>query len=392
MKKLKFLLVLTILIPINAKALSGSISANCTPSSATPGSTVTCSINGNSDDTVTSLEVPFTISSGASVDLFEYDTSIWGYNGEDNNKIEAVPKETLTGNFNIGTLKIKIADNASGTISLNLNNVIFYDKNDSEVNIAGTSANITVTSETPTVVSGLKTLECTNGGTLSPQLSDSNYGYALVLNSPSISQFSLSATAKNNSDTISFVNGDTNETLNPSNITFKTSGGKDTMLVKINVGSDKVYTITVSKPVSEKGGLGSLIIGGRSVTLVNGKYDYEVSLDNVDSYQIQATATDSSKFKLESSNLSRTLSGANSYEIIVKPIDDTSGYESTIYIVTVKKSGASTPTKAPEPQTPTPTRNPETGEGGLFIMAIVLFASLGASLYLYKRNMSTYTD
>ena len=402
MKKIKYLLITALLIPINVKALSGSVSVNCTPTTANPGSIITCTINGSSDDVVKEIEVPYNISNGGVFESFDYNTSIWAYADENANKIESVPKENLNGSFNIGTIKFKIVETApNGTVTLSLNNIVFYDKNDSEVNIPGTSASITVTSDTPTptapptatpttppaVEKGLKELRCTSGGTLSPQLTDNNTGYAIILSSPETNSFAISAKAKNSSDEVVFKNADTGETLDSSNINFTTSGGKDTMLIKLYVGSgdnEVTYTIAVSKPVSERGALASLVVGGKSITLIEGKYDYQVALDNVDSYQIQATVKDSSKFEVDTSNIFRMLNGENSYEITVRPKDNTSGYESSIYIVTVTKNGTKTPTPTVKPAPPS--SNPQTGSGGVIAIGLILAISLGATIYMYKRN------
>ncbi len=389
--KIILLLVSLIMFPVNAYALTGTISAHCTPNDVHPGDTVTCTVSGTSDAIVTSISAPFTLSEGAEIVSFQ---TLNGWEGSDvnNNKIESYTSNDISGNFNIGEFKIKVNDNASaGNITLSFSNVEFGDDN-SMVAVSGSSESFTVSIPAPEVEKGLKTLLCSAGGILSPQLTDSNRGYTIILNGPSTNAFEISATAKNSNDDIKFINADTNETLNPGNIIFKTSGGKDTMLIRVNVGSgDSLveYTITVSKPVSEKGALATLVVGGKNVTLLSNKYDYQVTLDDVSSYQIQATVKDSSKFKIESTNVSRTLSGVNSYEITVRPIDNTSGYESAIYVIAVGTNSA-TPTKPPVSESPS--RNPQTSEKGLVAMALTLIISLIASVYLYKRNINGYNN
>ena len=147
----------------------------------------------------------------------------------------------------------------------------------------------------------------------------------------------------------------------------------------------------VTKPVSEKGKLATLTVGGKSITLSANKFDYQVILDSVDSYQINATVVDSSKFEVYSPNVGRNLSGEGAYEIVVKPRDNNSGYESGTYIIAVSKKGSSSG-GTPAPTTkPAPSSNPPTGEGGIVLMGIVLVVSLMITLYLYKRNTAEYT-
>ena len=394
------------LIPLNVHALNGSVSISCNPSTTHPGDTVTCSVSANSDEMVTTISAQFTLGSGATITSFQPGAS-WNGNDINNNRINIYAATGETGNFSIGTINVKIDEAASaGTISVGIASAIFYDENDAENDVSGTSTNVEVTTDvaptssptptsTPSASKGLKTLTCTSGGTLSPQLSDTNTGYSIMLDKPSTSSFAINAVAKNSSDSVIVVNGDTGEQLNPSNITFKASDTNADMLIRINVGSGDnqvIYIITVSKPVSEKGRLSKLVVGGQTVALSNNKFEYQVELDSVDSYQILATVSDSNKFEVYSPNISRNLSGENSYEITVKPIDSTSGYESSIYVIYVgKKGGTPQPTVAPT-VAPVAPSNPQTGEGGLIAMGLVLGLSFIMTIYLYKRNLGDITE
>ena len=394
MKKLIFMILMIslILLPINVYALTGSISAKCTPSRVYPGETVTCLVSGTSDEFVTSISAAFSVDNGATVTSFQTSND-WEGNDINNNKIDVYTSNDVSGNFNIGTLTLKVNDSATaGNIALNFSNVEFDDVNSSSVNISNSSTSFAVVTERVPGENGLKSLTCTFGGILSPGLSDNNRGYSIILSTPATDSFGISASPKIESDKITYINADTGESLNPSSISFKTSGGKDSMLIRVNVGGNDnlvQYLITVTKPVSEKGILETLVVGGKNVSLTSNKFDYEVTLDDVSSYQIQATVADSSKFKIDSSNLSRSLAGENSYEITVEPIDDTLGYESTTYIVNVSKKAA-VPTQAPSSERSIV--NPRTGEFGLVCMASILIISLITSIYLYKRNMKEFNN
>lgn len=393
---LKLLLIGIILIPFNVHALSGTISVSCTPSSARPGDTVSCTVSGTSNENVMSITAPFRIEGDASVTGFSTSS---GWEGQDinNNTINVYTSDDKSGNFNIGTLTLKINNSASGTVKVIFESVTYDDQEDGSFSVSGTQGSVSITTATEPPVStekGLKTLRCSNGCNLSPPLADGKYGYTIILDK-NTNSFALSATPKNSNDDIAYIDSDTGDQLSPANIVFKTSGDKSEMMIIIRVGSGSNqvdYSIIVSKAVSEKGLLSSLVVGGINVNLSDSQFNYPITLDSVDSYQITATVADSSKFKIESNSLSRKLSGENSYLITVKPIDNTSGYESTNYIVSVSKSGGSTkPTSTPKPSA-APSNNPNTGEGGLIAMALVLVLSLGITIYLYKRNINGYMN
>lgn len=395
---LKLLLLSLILIPINAYAETGTLSASCTPASPKPGDTVTCTLNGTSDVTVIAAEADVNLGTGATITGIEY-TNKWIGEYENNNRINTHTLDGYSNSFTIGTITIKINDNATpGNISLGFSNVIFTNvSGGQEFDGNGSLTTITVAeNQEPVVEKGLRTLictSCTNGENLSPPLSDSNRSYTLMLK-PTTTTFSLSATAKNSSDSITYkyINGNNAETVNPNNITFKTSGGQSAMMLKIYVGSGEnevEYVIAVTKTTSEKGKLATLTVGGQNVSLNDNKFDYQVTLDSVDSYQINATVADSTKFEVYSPNVGRVLSGEGAYEIVVRPIDSTAGYEGSTYIVSISKKGSSV---TPVPTTrPTPSGNPQTGEGGIVLLGFVLIISLITTVYLYKRN-NEYTN
>lgn len=380
-----------LVLPTRIYALTGSITISCTPSQVKAGGTVTCSVTGTSDEAITSIELPYTLSSGATITSYNFDKTVWNDSFTDNNKIEAVAENDLTGNFNIGSFTIKVNDNAQlGEIKFDFNNGIFYDSKDAPNNISSASGSFTVIED---VLKGLKTLTCTNCKA-QPQLVDNKYDYLIELSTADITEFTLNAIANNANDTIAYSDADTNEALIASNITFKTSGGNTGMRVKITVGTgdnQTIYYVAVTKPVKVVGELSSLNVGGINVILSSDRTEYIITLDDVTNYQIKANVKETDKFTIEDAAniLNKNLNGENTYSIYVKPINNSSGYTSTMYKITVKKSGSSSSSSS---NPAVPATNPKTGETGAVVMGVILIISFAASIYFYKKNMKDYNN
>lgn len=401
MKRIKLIILglITLIFPLNVYALTGGLTLSCPADNFKPGDTVSCTVSAHADEAIGGFETRVSFSNkNITINSFKaQNDSLWYRFGvkNDNVTIHGIVEGFIDDrSFTVGTLTFKLPnDITDGTVEVKIDNVSFSDSNYNDITsgLTGDTANVNVKNVAPVTEKGLKILLCSAGGILSPQLSDSNKGYSIILNGPSTKTFAISASAKNDDDDIKFVNADTGESLDSGNIVFKPNA-EGVMGIKISVGSgDSLveYIITVTKPVSERGTLSSLIVGGKKVNLQNNKYDYQITLDNVSSYEIQATVNNSDKFKIESAYLSRKLSGEGTYEITVKPIDETAGYGAGIYIVSVGKTGSS-PTKPPASKTPT--QNPQTGEKGLVLMALTLIVSLMASIYLYKKNIDGYNN
>ena len=402
MKKIKILIftLLMFAFPLTANALSGTFNISCGNDTVTAGSTVQCDVTATSDGIITGLSSKVAIDGAATVSGFDRDTSLW-MDTEGSLKNDGVTFFTSasgngsSGNFNIGTLSLKIADDAEpGDITVSLTNIQVCDENDNDytTGFTGGSATITVGSgSTPEPTgTGLKTLVCSSGGVISPQLSDANNGYSLFLNSADTNKFSITAEPKNSNHTVEFIDNDTKETLDPSNITFKTTSGRSDMLIIINVGTgdSKVsYYVSVVKPNPKVGELGSLTVGGKEIQLYGGKYDYSVTLEEGTSFKIAAELFNSNDFLISNSSdvLNKTFTAPGDYNIVISPKNNSSGYVSNTYIIHVSynsSSGNVTPSN--------PTVNPKTGTTGAIFMAIVLVISLFVTLNLYKQNIAGY--
>ena len=398
-------ILLIILFPKSTYALTGSLTITCDPSSAKAGEKVTCTLNGSSDEAVYSIEIPFSITN-ATVEFKKSD--LWAMEDDySNNKIQQVAKtdKAVIGNFNIGTFTVTINENATSDAVLSISNAFFDDTDYQHNNVENTSVTIGV--EIP---KGLKNLEVT-GATLAPQFTSSNTAYTVTLGKDA-TKFSINSSATVDTDSITITNTDTGAQLSSTDIPFATEEGKDSMSITISVGSGdrKVdYTLLVRKEAEPNtvghATLSSLVVGDKTVT--NFSDEITVNPSNIDSYQVRATLSDSTNYKFSNSGLPSScsvsagvltcnLKGENSFPIAIS--SNAAGGESKTYILTIKKAssgnGGNSGNNSGSSTTPdtgrTVNNNPQTGNTTMGIVAIVLVASLFASLYLYKRNMQNF--
>ncbi len=381
--KLVFGLLLTIL-PFKVNAFTGGISVSCTPSTLLGGEYTECLIKGTADENVTSIETTVSVGSSMSIDSFTPSSSFSG-NGISSGKI-LVTSTGVTGSFDIGTLKLKIADNASGSISFSLTNTVYTDSNGGKNNISDSSASITVSN--PVVTKGLKSLKISNVKSSSFVFSPNNYNYNPVITA---STFSIEAIPVNDDDSIKIVNIENEGTaLDPNSITFYPNG--TTMGIKIIVGdggTGNEYTLLISREVSSNydNSLKTVTIGGKNISLISGQYKYDVYLDNVTNYQVTATLNDPNNFEIDKFNGGvGYYSGEHEVLLVINPKDSSTGYEGVTYQFNVKKTSSTPPSSSSKPSEPSG-GNPQTGNISIFIITVILICSLIVSLNLYKKNM-----
>lgn len=119
-KTLYFLFALAIIIiPSKAFAISGSVNLNCTPASAFPGDSVTCTIAGDvSDGSIKDFAGTVTLS-----DNLEFTTTsvVSSWTGTSNGGIFSLTTETSqSDSFEIASFTVKVKDDSTtnGTITL----------------------------------------------------------------------------------------------------------------------------------------------------------------------------------------------------------------------------------------------------------------------------------
>ena len=402
-----FILFILLLFPINVYAMTGGLKIMCSPSSVKANEVVTCTITGTSDEAVSKIEAQVVyINENVSVTSLTKD-DVWSTGSIGNNNVFNVSTEnsTIKDNFTVGTLKLKIGINATEPVDVNvlIQNISFTDNNGNKVSegLTGDSATFSIdgvnepqgptTEPTPTV-KGLKSLNITNGELVSG-FDKTKDSFVANLSTADVTSFAIEAIPENANDGIICRNSHTAEVLDCSNISYIQSGNNNDMLIEIVVGSgdtQETYKLSILKPVSKVPELASLTIGGKSVNLVSGKTkDYEVVLDNISNYLVSWTLVDSDDFHVTNLDNNPTTHSGEFLTLEVAPKDKSSGLSTAMYEIKVVLAGGKA-TEQPTQKPVTPNSNPQTGGTSAVIMAIILFLSLGASIYFYQRNMSSY--
>lgn len=387
MKKIKFIILSLLLIfPVEAYALTGKISIVCNPTTVKPGENVECLIKGNSDELVGSIESTITLKEGLSIVSFSPKNPFEG-NDVAGNKIETYNSSGVKDDFDIGTLKLKVADTATdGTFSLGLVNTKFYGKDDKENTVSNASANIVVKSQE--VSKGLKSLSV-EGYNISPIFNSEQTGYMVTIKGDS---FKIDAVAANDNEEVLIYNEeDRNTPLSANNIKFSPKDGA--MAIIIKVGTIE-YNLVVTREIEQEydNTIKSITVGGKKIDLIAGKYDgYEVTLDDVKDYDIKIVLNDEDNFYVaDATDGVISWQDAGVIRIVIYPKDSSSGIETLTYWITVKKAGgSSTPSSRPSSTGGTMT-NPQTGNISIFVITLLLIGSLIVSLNLYRKNMEYY--
>ena len=395
MKKNRYgllLLLALILFPIKVFALSGDVAVSCTPSTAKPGDKVACVITGTSPDNIDSVSMNISVGNGLYIESFDKNNDNWNGGLDDDYLTLYVENNDMTGSFAIGTLNIKVNDNATpGTTSINLTNINVFNLGN-KYSVTDKAATITIANNVEPS-KGLKSLRPTVGN-FGVQFTAERDSYILTIPG-NVTSFGLIAEAYESSDEIAFFQGESRTPITDSNnIAFTTDTGKTEMMTYIEVGSGDrkvTYTIGVRKDVSTgtSNELSSLTVGDQVVTLISGKYDdYNVILNDVTSFTVVADLKDRENFVIRNLNNLTSRSGEGPFSIIIDPKDSTSGFEGVTYTINVIKNGTAPAPSSSSESSSSRIVNPTTSGIAPVIMAIILMASFGVSIYYYKKNIS----
>ena len=392
MKKYGIIILMTLfmILPIEVNALTGSVKISCSPNSISEKETVECLITGTTDENVKSISGNIEISDNLSISSFKVNEK-WIQNSNENDKININTSDDISGDFEIGTISIKVSDNAqAGNESIKLTSVIFKDKDEEEFTVSNATTNLEIKSSSK----GLSNMTVENG-TLSPIFKTDINDYSVTINS---NKFSLNIVAANSDDKITITEGEMGASLKANDIIFEPNE-QGMMLINIKVGSGKNavnYVLIVRKENNNSestydNSLASLTVGGKTVKLTKDKYDYEVTLSSNIGYKVKATLSDPENFVFDEFNNGNGTFSGDDFIITINPKDSSSGYESITYRVVIKTSSSNnnTPSGSNENHDEV-SGNPQTSDIPMFLMAIILISSLIISLSLYKKNMTGY--
>lgn len=164
-RKVSYLILVAVLLilPLNVKALTGSVEINCDKSSYNENETATCKVIGKSDDLVISISGQL---KEGNYDASFKTASVWEGDGDDGN-IQLYTAEDLKGTFDIGTITVKKKANQtiedSITSSVGISDIMFGSEQGQEVSINDANVSITFNKESQDQTQAPSVTEDNNG-------------------------------------------------------------------------------------------------------------------------------------------------------------------------------------------------------------------------------------
>ena len=226
-----FIALIGVLLPVNVKALTGSINLSCDKTKLNPNEETTCYVKGNINEEVSGIDATLVLGDNLTLSSITKD-SIWdsGDVGTDSNKIVLVTSNNPKGNFNVVTFKVKAGSKSNIDTKISLSSVKLSNATDfTETDFTVEDVSIRI----PSIVNTLSSLTV-SGTTFN--FNENTTSYELEVDSDKVT---INATRK---DTNSVVSGDTGS----KNLKY----GLNTFYVKVTSesGSVKTYTLKITRP------------------------------------------------------------------------------------------------------------------------------------------------
>lgn len=232
-RKILFILLLYFTIfPIFVSAENSGIFIKCNKSNLNAGESTECLITGKSSSDVTAISA--TLKSGSAINFESFKpSSKWLGDDISNGKIDIYTSDDISGNFEIGTLKIKVKD---GVYNINdfvqLNDVLYYNSSYNSYSVDSASFNIRIVNND----SKLKSLTI-EGIDLNPKFSSDIFKYTVVT-----SRDSINIVAQTNDDKAK-INGD-------GVVSLKNGINNIEIIVEAENGSKTTYSIEINAKLS----------------------------------------------------------------------------------------------------------------------------------------------
>ncbi len=387
MKKIiRIIGILLIILPIKVNALTATISVSCDKTKIAPGDSTTCRITGNTSGKIAGFSSAIEVGEGLTLGTITKD-SIWEGEGS-NGTMDLYTSDDKTGKFNIASFTVtassSITNGKDVTIKIKNASATDVDNNFNDQSLSDASTSIRIMS----TVNTLSSLSA-SGATISFNANTTTYNVTIDAASTTISAKATDSKAS--------VSGTGTKTLNYGTNTFKVT-------VKSESGSDKVYTINVTRPDnrSKDNSLSSLKLSKGDIKFNKDTLTYNLDVKNdVTSIKIEATLSDSKASFVENYG-PRTVDlkeGENTIEIKVKA-ENGSEKVYTIKITRAKKENNSNSGSASfssgtknDKSEDNITSSPKTGDVAIIIVLIVLIISFaGIFLFLWKRKKDEKKD
>lgn len=225
-----FIALISVLLPINVKALTGSINLSCDKTKLNPNEETTCYVKGNINEEVSGIDATLVLGDNLTLSSITKD-SIWdsGDVGTDSNKIVLVTSNNPKGSFNVVTFKVKAGSKSNIDTKISLSSVKLSNATDF------TETDFTVDDVSIRIPSTVNTLSSLTVSGTTFNFNENTTGYELEVDSDKVT---INATRK---DTNSVVSGDTGS----KNLKY----GLNTFYVKVTSesGSVKTYTLKITR-------------------------------------------------------------------------------------------------------------------------------------------------
>lgn len=225
-----FIALIGVLLPVNVKALTGSINLSCDKTKLNPNQETTCYVKGNINEEVSGIDATLVLGDNLTLSSITKD-SIWdsGDVGTDSNKIVLVTSNNPKGNFNVVTFKVKAGSKSNIDTKISLSSVKLSNATDF------TETDFTVDDVSIRIPSTVNTLSSLTVSGTTFNFNENTTGYELEVDSDKVT---INATRK---DTNSVVSGDTGS----KNLKY----GLNTFYVKVTSesGSVKTYTLKITR-------------------------------------------------------------------------------------------------------------------------------------------------
>ncbi len=334
--------ILSILLPINVKALSGSINISCNDSNVIVGNSTNCSITGNSDSEVSALAM--TLSSGGSISISNIVTSsVWEGNGSDGN-IQLYTDSNKTGNFSIATFTVTGNSVGSGTITAS--GVMFTGADFNDVGVSGKNIVINVKEKETPKPNPEPTPKPSNNGNNNNNSNNNqvNKSNDATLKNLSISdvnfefssdKYDYEVDVNNDVDKIeieAIVNNDKAKVTIPEDLSLKIGKNKFTVIVEAEDSTKKEYNISINRldrKLSNNAYLSKLTIEGYDIIFRKDKYIYNIGDIKNNKLNVKAEAEDkTSKIDIYGNNSI----GKNGVIVVKVTAEDKTTSEYIIYV------------------------------------------------------------
>ncbi len=242
------------------------------------------------------------------------------------------------------------------------------------------------------------------GGQISPSFSSSNYGSYNVTLSSATFGLSMTASKPEYQDKIVVKDVSGNVIEDPTLITFSDPTGQMQMPLSIIVNGASTYSLYVKYVQKDlDNSLESITINGEKLTLTAGKYEYKYTVKkDVSQVKIEAVLKDAENFKFgDNSNAPGTFNINKTVNAVieVEPKSAGTGAAKVTYLIEIVKEGQKEEDNPPvsndkgngsgssEEKVP---GNPQTGGMSIYLMVLIMMASLIGSIVLYQKNLTNY--